>query len=388
MESVKRLEVGSIISPQVCVPPTMPISKVIGTLKDLNVYEAFIEDNGKIGMVTTRDILRISSITTEKAGSLAFYVPKLTPRSTVGEAARLMMDYRIRSLPVMKDNTFVGEVRALSIINAIRASDFSKVEAKNIMTANPVTVAKEDLVSKARTLMTRRRIDHLPVLSDNKLTGVLTSSHIVFNMVQATETITRSEIVPEAQRKLEYPVKSLADTHPLTCEVGDKISKILDEMIRQNATYSIATLWEEVQGIITYRDYMKLAAEQLKVGDTPVYILGLPEDPFEAESVKSKYLNAIKSLRKAYPYIEEAKAVIKTFAEGHKERHRYEVSISIVTPKRVFSFSEKGWDLPKIFDVVTNKLKNMLAGRPSGRVHREEKHLQLAGEEEREEEEE
>lgn len=386
MESVKRLEVGSIISPQVCVPPTMPISKVIGTLKDLNVYEAFIEDNGKIGMVTTRDLLRISNITTAKAGSLAFYVPKLSPKSTVGEAARLMMDYRIRSLPVVEDNSFIGEVRALSIINAIRAGDFSKVEAKNIMTANPVAVSMDDLTSKARTLMIRRRIDHLPVLHDKKLSGVLTSSHIVFNMIQATETIARSEIIPEEQRKLEFPVKYLADSHPLTCEVDDKISTILDEMIKQRATYSIATLWEEIQGIITYRDYMKLVADQLKVGDTPVYILGLPEDPFEAEMVKSKYLNAIKYLRKPFPFIEEAKAVIKTFAEGNKERRRYEVSISIVTPKRVFSFSEKGWDLPKIFDIVTNKLKKMLAERPKGRVHREDKHLQLAGEEEREEE--
>ncbi|MFH0897402.1 MAG: CBS domain-containing protein [Candidatus Bathyarchaeota archaeon] len=385
MESVKRLEVGSLISPQVLVPSTMPVSKVVGVLKDLNVYEAFMEENGKIGMVTTRDILRGSNITTAKVSSLAFFVPKLSPRSTVGEAARLMIDYRIRSLPVVEDNNFVGEVRALSIINAIRESDFSKVETKNIMTGNPVTLSRDDLTSKARSLMVRRRIDHLPVLAEKKLCGILTSSHIVFDMFQAT--IERSLIIPDEQRKLEIPVRNLADSNPLTCRANDKIPLVLDEMIKQRATYSIVTLWEEVQGIITYRDYMKLVAGQLKLGDSPVYILGLPEDPFEAEMVKSKYMNAIKSLRKPFPFIEEAKAVIKTFAEGKKERHRYEVSISVVTPKRIFSYSETGWDLPQIFDAVTAKLKKMLAERPKRRgVHREEKHLQLAGEEEESEE--
>ncbi len=382
MENVKRLEVGKLLSPPVLVAPTMPISNVVGVLKDLNEYEAFMEENGKIGMVITRDLLRGSNVTTAKASSLAFFVPKLSLRSTVGEAARLMLDYRIRSLPVVEDNSLVGEVRALSVIDAIRGSDFSKIEAKNIMTGNPITLSRDDLTSKARRLMIRRRIDHLPVLAENKLWGILTSSHILFSMFQATETIERRLIIPEEQRKLEFPVRYLSDSNPLTCRARDKISFLLDEMIRNKATYSLVTLWEEVQGIITYRDYMKLVAEQLMLSDVPVYILGLPDDPFEAEMVKNKYMNAIKSLRKPFPFIEEAKAVIKTFARGNKERRRYEVSISIVTPRRNFYYSEKGWDLPKIFDTSTNKLKKMLAERPK-RVHREEKHLQLAGEEEK-----
>lgn len=113
---------------------------------------------------------------------------------------------------------------------------------------------------------------------------------------------------------------------------------------------------------------MKLVAEQLKVSYVLVYIVGLPEDPFEAELVKSKFTNAIKLLRKSFPFIEEAKSVIKMSSEGNKERRRYEVSISIITPKRTFSYSEKGWELPKIFDAVSGKLKKMMAQKPSRRV--------------------
>ena len=375
MESIKRVEVGSLLSPKVLVSPTTPISKVVGILRDQNVYEAFLEYSGRIGMITTRDILKVSNITSEKVSSLAFLVPKLSTRSTIGEAARLMMDYRIRALPVVEGNDFVGEVQATSIIKSMSGSDFSKTKADSIMTSRPISLEMDDLTSKARSLMLRRKIDHIPILNERKLEGVLTSSDIVFNMFQATETIERNMIISEEQRKLEFPVRHILEPRPLTCKPDDNISLILDEMIKQGTTYALVILWEEVQGIITYRDYMKLIAEQLQKSAAPVYIVGLPEDPFEAETVKSKYMKTIDLLRRSFPFIEEAKAVIKTFSEGEKERRRYEVRISIVTPKRVFSYSEEGWELPNVFDSISNKLKKMMLQRRSKRspIRKEER---------------
>lgn len=368
MENVKRLEVGSLLTPKVSASPTTPISKIVGILKDLNVYEVFLEDSGKIGMVTTRDILKVSNITTTKASSLAYSVPRLSRKSTVGEAARLMTEYRIRALPVVEDNSFIGEIRETSIINALRGNDFSRIKAENIMTGNPITLGSDDLTSKARSLMLRRRIDHLPVLNRNKLGGILTSSHIVFNMFQATETIDRSTIISEKQRKLEFPVGHVMDSNPITCRPSDNISLILDEVTGQGTTCSVVTLWDEVQGIITYRDYMKLLAEQLRVSVVPVSIVGLPENPFEAELVKSKFMKSVELMRKSVPFIEEARSVIRTFSEGDKERRRYEVSVSIITPRRTFSYSEKGWELPKLFDAVSNKMKKKLSQKRSRRV--------------------
>ena len=368
MESVKRIEVRSLLSPVVLVSPASQISKVVGVLKESNAYEAFMEDKGKIGMITTRDILKVSNITTTKASSLALFLPRISPRSTISEAARLMMEYRIRALPIVENNEIIGEVRALSIICAIKESDFSKIIAQDIMTANPVTLSRDDLASKARGLMIRRKIDHIPVLAGNKLCGILTSSHLVFSMAHTTETIKRSTTISEERRKLEFPVRYAMDSNPLICETNENIFLILDAMIKQGTTYSIVALPEEVQGIITYRDYMKLISEQLKVSDAPIYIVGLPEDPLEAEIIKSKFTNAVNQLLKRFPFIEESKAVIKTFSEGVKERRRYEVSVSIITPKKTFSYSEKGWDLLKIFDAVTDKLKRAILQKRPRRV--------------------
>jgi len=374
MESIKRTEVRKLLSPVVLVSPTSTSSKIVGILKEAKTYEAFLKKNGKIGMVTTRDLLKTSNITNVKANSISVFIPPLSPRSTIAEAARLMMEYKIRALPIVEGKDILGEIRAISIICEIKEGNFSNIIAQDIMSAKPLTLTRDDSASKARNLMIRRKIDHIPIVNGKKLSGILTSSHLVFSMGQATETIERSTTFSEEKRKFEFPIRYAMDTEPLTCKPNENILQILDTMVKQSTTYSIATFAEEVQGIITYRDYMKLIAEQLKVNDPPVYIVGLPEDPLEAEMVKSKFIKVIKNLKKRFPFIEESKAKIKTFTEGNKERRRYEVSVSIVTPKNTFSLSEKGWDLPKMFDTVTDNLKKRIQQKnPRRRDTREKK---------------
>lgn len=368
LERLKRLEIGRLSSIIPLVSPVTPISKIIGILKELNAYEVFLEVNKKIGIITTRSILRTSKITKAKAKSLAIFVPKLSPKTTLEEAARLMMEHRIRALPIIENNSLIGAIQALSIIKLMKDHGFSGIKAKDIMTRNPITLFRDDLASKARRLMTHRRIDHLPVLIGGELIGVLTSSQIVFNMFQATETIDRNEMLFEQQRKLEFSVKNLMDTNPLACKINDNITLVCDEMIRQEATCSIVTLWKEVQGIITYRDYMKLIAKQLDVTEAPLYIIGLPDNPLEAEMAKSKFTRSIKHLKRIFPFIEEAKAIIRTFSKGKKVRQRYEVRVSIITPKRTFTYTESGWELPEIFDDLTKKMKKTLTQRFSRRT--------------------
>lgn len=98
-------------------------------------------------------------------------------------------------------------------------------------------------------------------------------------------------------------------------------------------TCALITVLDMVQGIVTLRDYVKLVAEPEVKPEIPVYMVGLPEDPFEAEVAKSKFLNAVGKLKRGFPEIEEARSVIK-ISESFKgkERRRYEVDAVIKTP--------------------------------------------------------
>jgi len=367
LESVKQLLVGNVVSSPIIVSESTSISKVVGILKKEDAYEVFTQDHGMVDMVMIRDILKSSNVATEKVGSLVLHVPNLQPRTPIAQAARLMMQYRLRALPVVEGEKLLGCVTATSIIRTIPTGALEKYRAQDIMTPNPVSLTGGDEVSKARNLMLRRRIDHLPVVEDHKLRGVLTSSQIVFSLYQPIEGVEPRAMVDEIRRRLDPPVKSLMDTNPLTAAPSEKIANLLRKMLDMRATYCVISQFDEVQGIVTYRDFMKLIAEEIVRSDAPVYVVGLPDDPFEAEQTRTKFTRVVETLRRSSPYIEEARAVIRTREGAERERRRYEVTVTLVTPRRNFVYSANGFDLANIFDDVTKHLKSMMAERPKPR---------------------
>ena len=89
-----------------------------------------------------------------------------------------------------------------------------------------------------------------------------------------------------------------------------------------------------------------------------VSIVGLPEDPFEAEIAKRKFETVVDRVSRSLPDLLEARSVIKT-SERAGQRHRYEVEVELITPRKTTSFGASGWSLPEIFDELSNKMKRV-----------------------------
>ena len=128
----------------------------------------------------------------------------------------------------------------------------------------------------------------------------------------------------------------------------------------QRSTYCVIKSIDEVQGIITYRDIINLLGE--KVEEIPVFLIDLPEDPIDEELTKSKFTKLVKLLKKIYPDIEQARCRVK-IREIQGARKRYEVDVSIISTHAVANFVNVGWDLPKIFDQMSDSLKKRIAHR-------------------------
>ncbi len=342
----------------VTVLSTTPVSKLIGRLKETDSYEAFVTEASKIGMVTMRDLLKVRNVSARKTSTLVMHVPKLSSDTKVGEAARIMSDYRIRALPIVDENDFTGVIQAKSILEAMRDSEAKSYSADKVMTSHPVTVSASVSTMKARNLMVRRDIDHLPVMGSNGLEGMLSSSRIVFNMVPP-ESPRKDTRIPESQRRFDMPAKALMDPDPVCCNANEKVGQVLDRMSQRKADYCLVKLWDELHGIVTYRDMMTLLVEKAE-SRVPVYMVGLPQDPFEAEAAKAKFIRIVNALDRSFSSIEEARSKIKSEGREGKERRRYEVSVVIKTAKKVYSYSETGWDLPAIYDIISSRLKRLL----------------------------
>jgi hypothetical protein len=98
--------------------------------------------------------------------------------------------------------------------------------------------------------------------------------------------------------------------------------------------------------------------------DPPYYIVGLPEDSVEAGEARSKFERLSADLCKAFPYVEEIRAVVKS-KKASETHARYEVSVEVYTPKEVHAFSETGFNIAVIFDLMGPKMKRLLSSKQS-----------------------
>jgi CBS domain-containing protein len=363
MEQAHRMVVGDMLEEPVLAEPLMSAGRVAALLEARGAYEAFIPQRERVGVVTIRGLLGAREIGNTKVTSLMVFAPRLTRSNTLAEAARLMSEHRLRALPVVDRNTFVGAVSLTSIVRALRDVVFGTLPASKAMTHHPVTIAVRDTASKARLMMLRRKFDHLPVMDASQLRGVVTSSHLVFQLIAATASSRYAIGVPETRRRLETRVGEVMNAQPLLVEPTMSLRAVADAMGR-TATCALVGLHDEVQGILTYRDFAKVLATQEGRGRTvPAYIIGLPEDPFEAEAAKLKFERMVDGLQRSFADLLEARSTIKARQSGNGQRRRYEVRVVLKTPRRVFAQSVTGWDLPSIYDEIVDRFKRMLAGK-------------------------
>ena len=111
---------------------------------------------------------------------------------TMLEATKVLKEKGFKHLPVTngEGKKLVGVItdRDLKRASASNATTLEihellylldKVKIGDIMTKSPITVTPEDSVESAAKLMIDRRIGCLPVLRDNRLTGIVTKDDLL-----------------------------------------------------------------------------------------------------------------------------------------------------------------------------------------------------------------
>ena len=108
-------------------------------------------------------------------------VLSVTAHQTVMEAAALLAEKRIGALPVMDGPTVAGIFSERDVIHALKSHGVDALTRKvgDVMTAPAITVSPGDSVIGALSLMSRRRIRHLPVLEGGQIIGVVSIGDLV-----------------------------------------------------------------------------------------------------------------------------------------------------------------------------------------------------------------
>jgi len=167
------------------------ISDALRLMKKHNVGGLPVVDDEKHvwAIVTERDIIllftgKISGV--KVADVMTRKVVTVSPRISIYEAARSMIEHGFRRLPVVLDSKFVGlaSVRTLlrffgssQVFKHLQSGTMAQVLQTSVLEAtrkNVVTVEPNADVGEAARLMQENNVGSLPVVDNEKLVGIVT----------------------------------------------------------------------------------------------------------------------------------------------------------------------------------------------------------------------
>lgn len=105
----------------------------------------------------------------------------ISEEATVMEAAKIMSDQHIGSLVVGRAESVVGIFTERDLLNRVVAKhlDPMKTIIMDVMTTPVACCQPTTKLAECRSVMTEKRIRHLPVVEDNKLVGMISSGDIL-----------------------------------------------------------------------------------------------------------------------------------------------------------------------------------------------------------------
>jgi len=104
---------------------------------------------------------------------------------TMGKALQMMKQHGIRHLPVLEDGKVIGilsdrDLRSPDIPGRWHAIPWSdSIAVEWVMSAPVLTLSPNASIPEAASLMHAERIDCAPVLEEEKLIGIITSSDLL-----------------------------------------------------------------------------------------------------------------------------------------------------------------------------------------------------------------
>jgi CBS domain-containing protein len=111
------------------------------------------------------------------------------PHESVGEVVSRLAEHRIGALPVVENGAVVGIFSERDIVYGVarQGAAFLAKTVGETMTSPAITVTTDTQILSALSMMTKRRIRHLPVVEDGSLTGFVSIGDLVKHRIEKIE---------------------------------------------------------------------------------------------------------------------------------------------------------------------------------------------------------
>ena len=136
---------------------------------------------GHLGEVS----MTISRIISGRSGTLVSATPDMSVRAVVA----LLAERRIGALPIMTGDAVVGIFSERDVLYCLARDGAGVLDqpVSAVMTSPPITVTPDTAILGALSLMSRRRIRHLPVVEGDKVVGFVSIGDLVKHRIDAIQ---------------------------------------------------------------------------------------------------------------------------------------------------------------------------------------------------------
>ena len=113
----------------------------------------------------------------------------VSPAATVRELLGLLAEHNVGALVVSGDGTAVdGIVSERDVVRRLHENtELLQATVESIMTTDVRTCSPDDRLDDLMTLMTERRIRHVPVCDDARLVGIVSIGDVVKHKIDALQ---------------------------------------------------------------------------------------------------------------------------------------------------------------------------------------------------------
>lgn len=121
-------------------------------------------------------------------------VVTLAPDNTIKDALSIMSIKKVRHLPIVSSKgVVVGIVTDRDLKEAVpsvfsenKELDIFKLSLADIMTKNPIIGHPMDFVEESAVIFYENKIGALPIVSNNKLVGIITETDLLYKYIELT----------------------------------------------------------------------------------------------------------------------------------------------------------------------------------------------------------
>ncbi|MEP7349118.1 MAG: CBS domain-containing protein [Sphingorhabdus sp.] len=108
---------------------------------------------------------------------------------SVSEVVTRLAEHRIGALPVVDGDAVVGIFSERDVVYGVaqHGSAFLAKTVGEVMTAPAITVTNDTAILSALSLMTKRRVRHLPVVENGKFAGFVSIGDLVKHRIEKIE---------------------------------------------------------------------------------------------------------------------------------------------------------------------------------------------------------